>query len=94
MRLIVSLIYVFFLLGSCGMPKEEKTRPDWVIEPEKMTEMLVDLHIVEGSRIGRKVMGDTVLIDNYYEKIWEKYNLTRADFDSSQSAAVRSLPVP
>lgn len=65
------------------MPAEEETRPDWVLSPDSITPVIVDLHLVEGARIGRKVLGDTTLIDHFYDKIWQKHGLTRARFDSN-----------
>lgn len=48
-----------------------------------MIEILTDVHIIEGARIGKKVLGDSLFTIDHYNKLWEKHQITEAKYDSS-----------
>lgn len=48
-----------------------------------MTQMLIDVHLIEGSRSGLRVLGDSVSVDVYYKSLFDKYDVTQAQYDSS-----------
>lgn len=57
--------------------------PDDLISEEKMTEILLDIHIVEGARSGSRILGDTADARSYMLSLFQKHNVTRAQYDSS-----------
>jgi len=80
------IVLLALSLGACNSPqapKKETPNPDWVIPEAKMTEILVDVHIIEGARIGKKVLGDSLYAIDHYNFLWEKYGITEAQYDSS-----------
>lgn len=76
-------ILVLLIITSCG--ESEIPVPQEVISAEQMIPILVDVHIVEGARNGTLILGDTNDIEDYYAKIYEKYNITEETFKSSFS---------
>ncbi len=82
-NLIASLL-LGALLTACGNPSEVKV-PPYVLEQEKMAAVIADIHVVEGARMGREVMGDTLHSDFYFEKVYDKHGISRSDFDTSFS---------
>lgn len=82
-NLIASLAFCL-VLHSCTNPSEVKV-PEHVMPKDKMAEVLVDIHLVEGARVGRDIMGDSLHSDFYYAKVYEKHSISKADFDTSFS---------
>lgn len=82
-------------LGSCAPPAPQKVdpRPDGVLSEAEMVEILTDAHIIEGARIGSQMMGDSLSIDVYYDKLWDKYQISRSIYDSSFSYYARNPQV-
>lgn len=76
-------IIVLLIITSCG--ESEIHVPQEVISAEQMIPILVDVHIVEGARNGTLILGDTNDIEDYYAKIYEKYNITEETFKRSFS---------
>ena len=76
---------LLLLLVACApdAPPKIEDAPDWVIPEDKMTDLLTDMHIIEGARIGTRVLGDTLSVNAHYEKLWEKYEVSAAIYDSS-----------
>lgn len=58
-------------------------KPEGLIPKKKMTQMLIDAHVIEGARSGVRVLGDTVSVDVYYKSFYDKYEVTKAQYDSS-----------
>lgn len=54
-----------------------------LLSPDQMIEILTDVHIVEGAKIGRKVMGDTLLMDAYYNKVFAKHGINKTLFEEN-----------
>ncbi len=88
-NLIVKNWYIFLLvfgLVACQAPQapeKETPLPDWVIPEDKMTDILLDVHIIEGARIGKKVLGDSLYALDHYNKLWEKHQISKEHYDSS-----------
>lgn len=82
----------YFILGlllwslqACGpeaTPKEAPL-PDWAIPEDRMTDIMTDVHILEGARIGKRMIGDTNWAHDHYQRLWEKYNINEAIYDSN-----------
>ncbi len=73
------------LLTSCE-PVEahyKKEAPDDLISEETMTQMLIDVHIIEGARSGTRILGDTVPAKDYYDALYAKYEVTKAQYDTN-----------
>ncbi len=72
-------------LSSCAPEAPQKTAdiPDWVIPEDKMIVILTDVHLIEGARIGKKVLGDTLYAIDHYTKLWAKHNIRESQYDSS-----------
>ena len=75
--LILSVIFIY----SCE--RESKT-PEYIIPPDKMVNIITDIHITDGlftlNNVRRRLAKDSV---NYYESIFYNYGFSRSDFDSS-----------
>jgi hypothetical protein len=74
---------LLFIAGSCGYPPFEP--PDGIPNQSEMMDILFDIHLIEGSKSGQTVYGDTIPVDYYYEAIYRKYNITAAIFDSAMT---------
>lgn len=75
-----------FWLVACQPPQapvKETPLPDWVMPEDKMTEIMIDVHIIEGARIGKKVLGDSLYALDHYQKLWDKHGITKEYYDSS-----------
>lgn len=73
------------LFAACN-PTDASHRPDEpdnLISEKKMTRMLLDVHIIEGARSGVRVLGDSANVDVYYQGLFEKYEVTQGQFDTS-----------
>lgn len=57
--------------------------PEGYISKEKMVDIMVDIHLVEGARSGNLLLGDTNKLPDYYARIYEKYDLTEAEFKTN-----------
>ena len=71
------LICGLALMTSCG-----KQIPDDIIQPEQMEELLYDYHLSIGMSTNLKV-GENYKKDAFKRYIFQKYQVTEADFDSS-----------
>jgi len=66
-------------LTSCGNPAEIKI-PEGTISDSMMVKILTDFHLVEGAKVGNKIMGDTIPATVYTAKVYQKYGLTEDEF--------------
>jgi len=73
------------LLSACApnAPKKSADIPNWVIPEAKMIYILTDVHIIEGARIGKGVLGDSLFAIYHYQKLWDKHNIRESQYDSS-----------
>lgn len=63
--------------------KNQRLAPDDLIAKKKMTQMLIDMHLIEGARSGMRILGDSADVDVYYDGLWRKYDVTQEQYDSS-----------
>jgi len=75
---VAVIIGLFFIFAACS------NRPKGVLNQKDMTNILTDMHKLDGALVERGLMSgnDTTKI-KYYNFIFSKYNITKADFDSS-----------
>ncbi len=74
----ISVIGLIFLLFACN------NKPAGVLSQRKMTNILTDLHILEGSLAAKGInYNEFDLKSKYYNSVLEKYGVTEAQFDSS-----------
>lgn len=78
---IIPLFACLFLLACSNT--EEIPVPEDVLHPEQMILVMTDMHLIEGAKIGRKIMGDSILLDEYYHKIFDKYQIDKDIFERS-----------
>lgn len=71
------------MLFACARPVEPI--PKSIIAPDDMVPIMVDVHIVEGARNGTLILGDTNQLEDYYSKLYKKYNITESLFKESFS---------
>ena len=70
-------------LASCRTQAEEPVRPDWLLPEDSMVMILTDVHLAEGARSGTRVLGDSLhRPSDYYKKVYEKYGIDAAQYDS------------
>lgn len=71
------LILGLWIFGGCHSPKV-------ALDQDEFTALLVDMHRIDGTLAAEKGIGRTQELKNYayYNDLFRKYNITRADFDS------------
>lgn len=67
----------------CSSTIDNEPIPDYVLPEAKMKAVMTDVLLIEGARTGNKMLGDTTTLASYYHLIWEKYDITETDFDTS-----------
>jgi hypothetical protein len=90
MKKFVSLIILMLLLTMCRENPTSMSKKN-LIDQEKFTNILVDMHMMEGiintsDFYRRYTEGDSV---NIYDELYKKYGVTQADFDSTVVAYTR-----
>ncbi len=70
------------LLVGCGNPGKMKV-PEAYIQPNKMVEVLVDVHLIEGARSGNDIQGDSLQVDDYYKAVFVKHQISEENFRES-----------
>ncbi len=80
---IVKILCFIILLSSCDGSGDNLDVPKDIIPRDSMVSALVDMHLIEGAKVGQKIMGDTVKISTYYAKMYEKYGVTKKQFEKS-----------
>jgi hypothetical protein len=84
MKKFISIIILMLLLTMCSEDPTSMNKKN-LIEREKFTNILVDMHMMEGivntsDFYRRYTEGDSV---NIYDELYKKYGVTQADFDST-----------
>jgi len=70
-------------LPGCRSQAEEPARPAWLLPEDSMVMILTDVHLAEGARSGTRVLGDSLhRPSDYYKKLYEKYGIEAARYDS------------
>lgn len=78
-----SLIASLSLVTTACTSPEEPAVPKKYLPEKKMVDMLVDIHIVEGAKVGRRIMSDTLLADVYFAKVYDKHGVSKDEFTRS-----------
>lgn len=90
-----AVVFLFLISGlvltSCSKDGAEK--PDRVVGEKKMVDVLLDVHLAEAVLTRARGKGENVeeVTDAYYQKIFEKHNITKATFDTSMYYYQRNL---
>ena len=76
------------LLLACTREDKPFTVPDEVLPPDKMQEVLVDIHVAEAAIERDRLQGDTASFQKakqYYEEIYAYHIITEEEFNKSFS---------
>lgn len=84
MSLIARISALLIVLASCSGNDDLKV-PKNILPKDTMVAVLTDMHIIEGAKTGRDIMGDSLKADIYFAKLYHKHGTTKARFDSSFS---------
>jgi hypothetical protein len=76
-------LIVLFFISIIACVKHDVKLPAGYISEQNMVPIMVDIHLIEGARSGKLVLGDTNSLPDYYAKIYEKHNVTEAEFKQS-----------
>jgi hypothetical protein len=79
-KIFLTLILLVITAG-CGYAPPEV--PEHLPKPDVMTDILLDIHLVEGAKTGQTIVGDTLLADYYYASVYKKYNINRKILDEA-----------
>ena len=85
-RLFFLLIPALFLLTACGDDKDALP-PEGVLSEDEMVAVMVDIQLIEGAYHKRVIKSKNTRKDalDGYVMVYDKYNITQAQFDSSYS---------
>lgn len=67
--------------------------PEGYIEPKKLAEIMLDIHLIEGARSGTLVLGDTNKLPDYYARIYQKHGVSQVVFKESLYWYTQNPPV-
>ncbi|MGB4775616.1 MAG: DUF4296 domain-containing protein [Daejeonella sp.] len=81
MNRIILFLFTTILLSACN---QNDTTPKGVIDPQKMTAVLTDIHLVDGY-ISSSPQTDTLVQNNsvLYQNVYKKYHINKSQFDKS-----------
>lgn len=65
-------------MSACKRPKPEV--PEELLSQEKMTHVLIDVHLVEAQRTNLNILFDTLSASDYYKKVYEKHGIDGESF--------------
>ena len=79
---VIALLVIGCLFG-CN--EDKKTKPDYLLEQDKMVEVMVDMHIIETASNLKLISADsaTIRYQEMFSSIFVTHEITKADFDSS-----------
>lgn len=80
LRAKITLLFLGFALVSCQRP-DEVIIPSDTLSQDEMVTILTDIHLVEGAKVGNKIMGDTIAAPVYFNKVYKKHGITEAKFE-------------
>jgi len=77
--------YVWVLMAFLLLGCENEEIPSYILSSDKMTNVLMDIHIAEAKTIMRGLPPDSgkMLFRLYEDSVFKKHHITRAKFDSS-----------
>ena len=84
-------IAIITLAFSCT--KKEEKIPATIIAPEKMKQILIDIHMLEGTVNASNMQADTATAtyNSLQEKLFQKHGIKQVQFDSSMAYYTRHL---
>ncbi len=80
---IRSLLFFGLLVVAVGCIDHAVALPEGYLTQEEMIPIMVDIHLVEGARSGKLVLGDTNDLSDYYARIYQKYGISEKEFKES-----------
>jgi hypothetical protein len=80
-RLILGIYLVFFLFSSCG-----DGSPKGVLSKSKMTDILVEVHVIDGYLNTLNIDSSRKIMDGYYQQAFKKFDTDSATFNRSMKA--------
>lgn len=85
MKIGVFGLFLSFLVFGCSEKKDNLQIPDYVIPPDKMIDVLVDMHIADGAlaTLAAENKDSIYKPANFYNQVYKKHNVTKHDVDTS-----------
>ncbi|MDX5446753.1 MAG: DUF4296 domain-containing protein [Bacteroidota bacterium] len=81
---IARIIPLLFLLILVSCKNKDVKVPEEVIPEDKMIEVMIDVHLLEGARSGNSIIGsDSLYIQDYYEGLLQDHDLTVEEYEQS-----------
>ena len=77
----VAVILLFFSLSGCI--DHTVVIPEGYLSHEEMVPIMVDIHLVEGARSGKLVLGDTNHLPDYFARVYQKHEISEQQFKTS-----------
>ena len=82
------LVFILFLgFSACKVEKKEKQDqvPEYIISPEQMDEVLVDIHIAEAALKYKRGRGEKFKLysNQYFDHVFKKHNISKKQFEES-----------
>jgi|688.fasta_scaffold459982_2 hypothetical protein len=83
MRLIILFLVVSLI--ACGRKEAAQEIPDDILPMEKFSEIMTDVHLLEAVNNQKMIREDDqkVMTAEYYEQVFEKYQISREEFEKS-----------
>ena len=84
-------LFVFFVFALLSCSHEEGERPD--IKKDILVDVLVDIHLTDGylSYTGSRIDRDRESIEDAYNFVFQKYNITPKQFDNTMKYYSRHI---
>jgi len=77
MGLVLGLVGI-----GCANPNETAI-PAGIVPADTMAVMLSELHLIEGARSGKQIMGDSLSMDAYYDALYVRHGVEAERFKTS-----------
>ena len=80
-----NFFYLLSLILFISCSEEKEVIPSRIIQPNKMSDVLLDVHLMK-SHLSQERIIDPYILDSvnaFYNSIYQRHNITKADFDSS-----------
>lgn len=79
-RFFLFALFFLSMIWSCS----QKKKPDHILEEQKMMNIMIDLHIVDGY-MSSLMYNDSTRIKgkNFYASVYDKHKVTRAEYEKS-----------
>ena len=80
-RFAVNIALCGLILTGCKIPPTEI--PDDVLAKDHMVNIMEDVYLAEGGRVGGVKMFDEAVIGDYYDLIFEKHDIQKETFEKA-----------